>query len=129
MSEKLIFDYDVRARYSNESGELRFINQKSKKSGEGIRKANAKLAEFSFKTWLLELQKNMIQKYYLEGLYDRVITNRRLDYLESNGAIGITRDEALEWYKFIFTFLEPDQIKKRFPTFDNFTEKELGVKK
>lgn len=75
------------------------------------------------------MQKNTIQKYYSEGLYDRVITNRRKDYLESNGAIGITRNEALEWYKFIFTFLEQEQIEKRFSTFDEFTAKELGVKK
>lgn len=32
MTEKLVFDYDVRAHYHNEAGELRFINQKSKKA-------------------------------------------------------------------------------------------------
>lgn len=128
MSE-LVADYDVKLRYKDDSGVLHHINRKSKKGGDNLRKATASLETLSFYAWLDKIQADAIRKLYEAGLYDHLIGNLRRHFIETNGLSGISRSEALQRYKYLYSFLSKEQLENRKPTFDNFSESDLNISK
>lgn len=125
---QIVADYDIKLRYKDSNTVIKHINRHSKKSGDNLRKTSASIETIGFFAWLDKLQSSSIQKLYDTGLYDHLITNLRKHFIDSDGFTGISRDEALQRYKYLYSFLTKEQLFKRNETFDKFTDSELGIK-
>lgn len=122
---KVTVDYTIRGRYEDSNGKVTYMNRQSKKAGETLRKASVSMEWLNYRSWLHKLHRDTVRHLFNAGFHDRVITNRRKDFIESDGKMGISKAEALEWYRYIYRFLTAEDISLAPKPFDNFTLKEL----
>jgi hypothetical protein len=78
-------------------------------------------------TFWLQLNKEHIKNLYERGDIDEQISNGRRIFKESKGIFGISRAEALRRYKLVYANLPKELLLKHNPTYDQFTDRELGI--
>lgn len=119
---ELMIEYHAKAFEKKGKNAVVLANRQSPKNGASFRKFMESIDAF----WM-DIVKANIPELYIGGLLDDEITNKRLMYIRTKGKMGLSRAEALQRYKRIYSLLPENILNNRRKTFDDFTAKELGL--